>query len=131
MSEPLYRHRYEDGHCKVAVLRSYDKDIDYEDSVVCVGEGYDFSRSPYEQEEELRFPVGSNQTILEITVESRFVVTVSAKPGCLLRGGMETVRSVPFISFRLAEDYGEAMIDQPNAAGYTLKMIEMKQLKGV
>ena len=131
MSEPLYRHRYEDGRCKVAVLRSYDKDLDYEDAVVCVGEGYDFSRSPFDQEDELRFTVGSNQNILEITDENRFVVTVRAKPGCLLRGGVATARSAPFVSFLWSEYYGEAMIDQPNADGYTLRMIEMKQLKGV
>lgn len=131
MSEPLYRHRYEDGRCKVAVLRSYDKDCDYEDSVVYVGDGYDFSRSPYEQEEELRFPVGSNQTILEITEENRFVVAVSAKPGCLLRGGLKTVRSTPFTDFSQAEDFGEAMIDQPNSAGFVIRMIKMKTLKGV
>lgn len=50
---------------KLAVLRSWDRDISYEDQEIQVAEDYDFGQSPYSEFNEPRIDVsiGSNQVI--------------------------------------------------------------------
>lgn len=131
MSDPLFLRHYGESGYKTAVLRSFLSEDVVSDVLVCVGEDYEFGRSPYEQAEALVFPVGSNQCILELDEDSRFVVTINAHPGRLLRGGVARVRSVPFVRFDEAEAFGQAMADQPYADGYCIQTVQMKHLKGV
>lgn len=126
MCDPLFRHRYKDGEFKVAILRSYDRDVGFDDDQVCVGAGYDFGKSPYDQPEELVFSVGSNQAVIEIPEKAAFVVYLRAKRGTLLRGGLAEVRSSPFSSFEAADGYREAVLDQPNAASADIRMIQIR-----
>jgi len=63
---------------KKAILRSWNKDIDYTDSVVEVDDDYDFAQGPYAEANDRRCPVvGSNQEILEVNGEVRKELVVS------------------------------------------------------
>jgi len=51
-----------------AILRSWNKDISYIDSVIEINCDYDFSKGPYHKDNENYCPVvGSNQEILELS----------------------------------------------------------------
>ena len=50
-----------------AILRTWDRDISFEDSEIEVADGYDFGLGPYAEANERLCPVvGSNQQILEL-----------------------------------------------------------------
>ena len=50
-----------------AILRSWDRDISFEDAVITLDRRYDFLKGPYAPENENYAPVvGSNQAILEL-----------------------------------------------------------------